>query len=206
MTIGRRSRFHLTSFPFRRDDYKTVESSHLSRVLERRRGLPILLAAVWMMVGRRVGIPVEGIGMPLHFLARVAGELVDPFGGGELLGVEECQAKLRELSSASITWRDELLAPVTPAQLHERVLRNLVRGYEQTHDGEGAYRTMRFLAALRPDEADHPLAVGLLAEALGEPRLARESYRELLFRFPGTNAARVAEERLGKKSSPPKPN
>lgn len=189
------------------EDYKLIESSHLSHVIERRRGLPILLSAVWMLIGRRAGVQVEGVGMPMHFIARVSGELVDPFGGGPILSVEDCQAKLRQLSAGTMAWKDEMLDAVTPAQLHERVLRNLVRAYEQAHEAVGAYKTLRFLAALRPDEADHPLAAGLLAEAMGEQRLAGESYGEVLWRHPTTRAARVAKERLEKRSQPPaKPN
>ncbi|MDY0003198.1 MAG: transglutaminase-like domain-containing protein, partial [Polyangia bacterium] len=63
-------------------DYTHPVNSQISKVLERRRGLPILLSVVWMEVGRRAGMPVEGIGLPGHFIVRVGGEggeYADPF-------------------------------------------------------------------------------------------------------------------------------
>lgn len=62
--------------------YAELESSLLPAVLERHRGLPILLSVVWLEVARRCAIPAEGVGLPGHFVVRVGGELVDPFHGG----------------------------------------------------------------------------------------------------------------------------
>lgn len=72
------------------EEYDHPDNSMLDLVLRRRRGLPILLSVVWIEVGRRVGMPLRGVGLPGHFVAGWFGEgepiLVDPFRGGVVLG------------------------------------------------------------------------------------------------------------------------
>ncbi|HVF06200.1 MAG TPA: transglutaminase-like domain-containing protein [Frankiaceae bacterium] len=67
------------------DDYGDLRASLLHEVLRRRRGLPILLSVVYLEVARRLSVPAYGIGLPGHFVAEVAGQLVDPFYGGRLV-------------------------------------------------------------------------------------------------------------------------
>ncbi len=70
-------------------DYDDLRSSLLHEVLERRRGLPILLSVVYVEVARRLGVPLHGIGLPGHFVVGVPGPeapvLLDPFYGGRLV-------------------------------------------------------------------------------------------------------------------------
>src|SRR5207249_4834592 len=67
-------------------DYYDPRNSFLNDVLDRRTGIPISLSVVFIEVTRRLGLPVEGVGFPGHFLVRVAGRrgpiLLDPFFGG----------------------------------------------------------------------------------------------------------------------------
>src|SRR3954471_14111355 len=51
-----------------RSDYYDARNSYLHHVLERRRGIPITLSIVTIEIGRRLGIPIVGIGMPGHFV------------------------------------------------------------------------------------------------------------------------------------------
>ena len=68
------------------EQYDRPENSMLDRVLERRRGLPILLSAVYVEVARRAGVPLAGVGLPGHYVVGHFGApeplLLDPFGGG----------------------------------------------------------------------------------------------------------------------------
>ncbi len=72
------------------EEYDHPDNSMLDIVLRRREGLPILLSIVWIEVGRRVGMPLRGVGLPGHFVAGWFGEgepiLVDPFRGGVAIG------------------------------------------------------------------------------------------------------------------------
>jgi regulator of sirC expression with transglutaminase-like and TPR domain len=80
---------HRHGFVGDREQYDHPDNSMLDLVLERRRGLPILLSVVYVEVGRRAGIPLAGVGLPGHYVVGHFGEappiLLDPFGGGAAL-------------------------------------------------------------------------------------------------------------------------
>src|SRR4051812_26816935 len=67
-------------------DYYDPRNSYLNEVIERRTGIPITLAVLYMELGRRIGLPLQGVSFPGHFLVRLrlrGGTLVlDPFAGG----------------------------------------------------------------------------------------------------------------------------
>ncbi len=69
------------------DDYDKIENGFLHKVLDSRRGLPIIVSAIWIEVGRRAGIEMDGVSLPGHFLVFAGGQLVDPFHFGEAIGV-----------------------------------------------------------------------------------------------------------------------
>src|SRR3954466_2732836 len=75
-----------------RDTYDDPDNSMLDLVLERRRGLPILLSVVYVAAARRAGIPRAGGGLPGHFVVAPFGAspplVLDPFGGGTRVVVQ----------------------------------------------------------------------------------------------------------------------
>src|SRR5262249_56220725 len=97
--------FDECGFRGNRDDYYDPRNSFLNEVLERRAGIPISLSVLAIEVGRRLRIPLEGVGFPGHFLIRVARPrgvlLMDPFHGGTPVIHDELLARLRNLSESS---------------------------------------------------------------------------------------------------------
>lgn len=181
------------------DDYYHPDNCLLHPVLERRRGMPILLSTVWIEVGRRAGLQVEGVGMPGHFIVRVGtgpGVLVDPFGGGSRLTVDECRRKVQSMSGGRLRWRSEFLRPTGVAVIAERILHNLAGCYGRAHDEAGRFRVLTFLSALRPDEPENFLQRAEVAEELGVRDLAQQVYAEIVERFPETQQAQTAIDRL----------
>src|SRR3954454_12897683 len=85
------------------DEYDRADNSMLDLVLERRRGLPILLSVVYVETARRAGVDVRGVGLPGHFVVGHFGQmpplLLDPFRGGAMIETDA---------------GPELLAPWTP--------------------------------------------------------------------------------------------
>jgi regulator of sirC expression with transglutaminase-like and TPR domain len=164
----------LAGFEGDRDDYYAPHNSYLSRVLRRRRGLPILLSSVWMLVGGRLGLLVEGIGLPGHFIARVGGEdgvLVDPFSGGKRLDHEACRRHIERAGKGTLSL-EEALRAVSTAELLERVLRNLVNAHQLQRDPAAFYRAARLWSGIRPD-LEEPRSLLARVEAtlaLGRPR------------------------------------
>ena len=112
-----------------RDEYDHPDNSMLDLVLERRRGLPILLSVVYVEVARRAGIALAGVGLAGHFVVGHFGQapplLLDPFAGGGLLGQLHAPLELR---------------PWGPHETALRMLNNLVGSYQRRADLARAIR------------------------------------------------------------------
>jgi regulator of sirC expression with transglutaminase-like and TPR domain len=122
--------FEREGFRGNTDDYADPGNSFLDRVLERRLGIPITLSLVMIEVGRRVGVPIVGVGMPAHFLvrARDADVYCDPFNGGARLDVAGCAALFDRLAAGAQRFDPAFLAPVGARQILSRMLNNLEHG------------------------------------------------------------------------------
>lgn len=109
-------------------DYSDPRNSYLDDVIERRLGIPITLAVVMMEIGRRVGVDVDGIGMPGHFLVRSRDDTstyCDPFAGGAKLEAADCRELFRRIAGDDAKFYDGFLAPVSRLAIVARVLANL---------------------------------------------------------------------------------
>ena len=109
------------------DDYYAEENSLLPRVIEHRRGNPITLCLVYIAVGRRAGLPVQGVALPGHFVVRAGGVFFDPFHGGRRLQLEDCQ---KLLESQSLELQPHHLLPCKPRVMLARMLNNLLHAAE----------------------------------------------------------------------------
>jgi len=114
------------------EDYYNPENSYINRVLERRTGLPISLCVVYLLVAKRLNIPLFGVGMPGHFLLKYqVGEkeiFLDPFRGAKLLSRADCRDFIE---ATGYGFREEFLSTVTNRQILERMIRNLILAYRQ---------------------------------------------------------------------------
>ena len=110
-------------------DYYAVENSILPRVMDSRLGIPISLTLIYILVGRRAGVQVDGVGLPGHFLARHEDVFFDPFHRGRRVGLEECAA-LMEKQNLVLT--PQHLAATTSRQVLVRMLTNLYFILEQS--------------------------------------------------------------------------
>ncbi len=145
-----------------RRQYDDPRNSLLDVVLERRQGLPILLAAVVIEVGRRVGVPCVGIGMPMHFLVRAADDedaFVDPFSG-EALDRIGARRRFETLADGRLPWDERHLAPTPSRLIVLRMLTNVRASYERRGDRLGLALVARMRAAI-PE-----LGAGAAAEAV----------------------------------------
>jgi regulator of sirC expression with transglutaminase-like and TPR domain len=114
------------------DDYYDPENSYLTRVLERRTGLPISLCAIYLLVAKRLNIPLSGVGMPGHFMLKYqVGEkeiFLDPFRGAKLLSRSDCRDFIE---TTGYGFREEYLSAISSRQILERMIRNLIVAYRQ---------------------------------------------------------------------------
>jgi regulator of sirC expression with transglutaminase-like and TPR domain len=119
-------------------DYYDPANSYLNRVLERRVGIPLTLSIVYMEVGRRAGLLVEGIGLPGHFIVRarernaVESILVDPFHG-KVVTPEDYQDQLDEVYGHQVALTGEHLRAATKREILARLLTNLKAIYTRAN-------------------------------------------------------------------------
>lgn len=109
-------------------DYQKLASSLLQEVVRRRRGLPILLSAVWIEVARRAGAPVYGVALPGHFVVGFgdpAGSyvLADPFDGGRVLSGAD--AELLVTGTTGEQPAPAMLTAADPLDIVLRILNNI---------------------------------------------------------------------------------
>lgn len=122
------------------DDHYNPQNSYIPSVLERRRGLPIALCLVYKLVLGRLGLRVEGVGAPAHFLAAVHAEpgrlpmLIDPYHGGRALSRPEAMAMIERALGRRIEPTDAALPIVTHARWVLRILLNLHQQFARSQD------------------------------------------------------------------------
>lgn len=111
------------------EDYYSADNSYLSRVLDSRNGIPITLCLIYKTVAERIGLRVEGVNAPGHFLARVFSHddtmIVDPFFLGSVLTEAESFERVEQVTGRAVPRSDQYLAPATHAQWLSRMLVNL---------------------------------------------------------------------------------
>jgi len=131
-------------------DPEDPRNTYLDQVLRRRIGIPISLSAVYLMVGRRLGLELRGVGMPFHFLVSMGrGEervLLDPFGGGRIMSPKACKALL---AGYRLSFREEYLRPISDRHMMRRIIANLVRAWHGRGDACRLTRLYGFVNVLQ---------------------------------------------------------
>ena len=179
------------------DDYYDPRNSFLNQVLERRVGIPISLSVVLMETGTRLGVPVEGVGFPGHFLVRAGDILLDPFHGGRMVGPEELLARYRALSgTAAAALPAEALAATGRPAILARILRNLVRVYLDRKEHPRALEAVDLVLVLEPGSGEDVRLRGLLYEQLEHPTAALVDFRRYLELRPDAADADAIRERI----------
>ena len=166
--------FRERGFRGNEEDYYDPRNSFLNDVLVRRTGIPITLAVVLIETSARIGLRLEGVGFPGHFLVRAPGAcgpvLLDPFDGGRVVPQKELLARLQALAgperrTVTEVPPDAVEATGTRAIL-ARMLRNLLRIYLERDDAAHALDSIDLLSALVPVTPELLRVRGMLFERL----------------------------------------
>ncbi len=180
-----------------RTDYYNASNSYLNEVLDDREGLPITLAVLYMELGRRLGLKIEGVGLPGHFVARFvpkAGEsqIVDVFEQGEKMSVEQAKEKVLTLRGGE--WDDEFLAAQPPKAILNRMLRNLFGVARESRKAEDMYRYVECVLILDPESPSDRFLRAVLAYQTDRLPLAQRDVQWLLDRHPEGAELRTIED------------
>jgi len=176
--------------------YYDPRNSFLNEVIDRRTGIPITMTVLYIEVARRIGLHIEGVGLPGHFIARHSAEsgdtFIDVFNGGRLIGEIGCAEILSEMSGGKLALRPDHLAAVTKKQILARMLSNLL-GIYSACDHHRALAVIERLLIIYPDSPSHVRDRGLLLAATDDQSNAikeLERYLALLPDAPDENTVR----------------
>jgi len=180
------------------EDYDEPDNSLVDRVLERGRGLPIALSALAMGVARRVGAPLEGIGLPGHFVvADPSGEeprYVDPFNGWAEIDRDGCARLARE--TAGVQLEEAHLAPVGPRAILARTIANLRGSYLARRRLADVLWCVDVALIVAPGQAALVRERVALLVGLGRYDDAEGEARAYLERHPGTDERPALERHI----------
>jgi regulator of sirC expression with transglutaminase-like and TPR domain len=164
--------FHDLHFVGNEVSFEDPRNSFLNDVLDRRTGIPITLALLYMEVARRAGVHVEGINFPGHFLLRcpprpghlyLESLVIDAFQGGAILSLDACRQLLRKHAGEDAEFDARTHGRATKQQILARMLLNLKRSYVQMLSFPQARDVTDLLLAVAPSTLNEIRDRGLLA-------------------------------------------
>jgi regulator of sirC expression with transglutaminase-like and TPR domain len=206
--VARLNEFLYAELGFRgnTDDYYDPRNSYLNEVMDRRIGIPITLAILYMVLGRRVGLPLEGVSFPGHFLVRLrlrAGVLVlDPFAAGAPQSEADLRERLARVIPPGVAGDmpvselplDQFLEAASHHQILARVLRNLKAIYRDNHQPERLLAVLNRMLIVAPQATAELRDRGIVYQRLECYRAALKDLRDYIEREP--NAADLDEVRV----------
>jgi regulator of sirC expression with transglutaminase-like and TPR domain len=163
--------------------YDDVRNSYLPDVLERRLGIPVTLAVLWIEVARRLGLQASGVGLPLHFVARCETEgepvYVDAFHG-RTLDRNGCAELVERAAGRKIALPLSVFKPLRPREVLVRMLRNLRALHANAGDHHAALGAQDRLLHLKPLDPPEWQERAILLARLDRPAAAARSLSRAL--------------------------
>ncbi len=167
--------------------YFDPRNSFLNEVMDRGLGLPITLSIIYLEVGKRIGLPLEGVSFPGHFLVKLpvsSGSVVlDPYSGGASLEEADLELMLRQVDKKARLDRSSLtrlLEGASEADILIRMMRNLKGIYWQRKEFEQVYWVQNVILAMSPNLAVEVRDRGLALERIECHRAALEDFQHYL--------------------------
>lgn len=183
-------------------EYYDPRNSYLNEVLQRRLGNPISLAVVQLEVAHRLGVPLDGVSFPGHFLVRLPVEdgmlVMDPFNRGRPLNAEELRLRARPHFGEDVPDDAlmQILSPAPPRAILARMLRNLHALYAEACDWPRAVRCTDRILHLFPDNAEAVRDRGLGYLEMGHIRGAQTDLGRYLELSPDADDAEAMRHKL----------
>lgn len=184
------------------DEYYDPRNSFLNEVLDRRLGIPITLSIVYLAVGRRAGLPLDGVSFPGHFLVKLPIDdgviVLDPYSGGvslnedELIGLLQRVAGQVEHTPMSLA---QLLATAGKRDILARMLRNLKAIYVRQNDWPKALSAVQRIM-LVSEAVEELRDRGLIYQRLECFRAAVIDYERYLALHPSADDAQDIQDRI----------
>ena len=158
--------FDELAFTGNSDDYYNPANSYISEVLASRSGLPITLTLVYKCVAEKLGMEVQGVGLPGHFIAALATDTgpmyVDCFNAGRVLGADECREQVEKIFADTVEWTDSMLDPVSNRMWLSRMIQNLLHVFTTHQQWTDVAAMIELQMVLWPNQAQLKRDLGLV--------------------------------------------
>jgi regulator of sirC expression with transglutaminase-like and TPR domain len=175
------------------ENYYDPRNSFINDVIDRRRGIPLTLSIVYIELGRRLGLPLEGVSFPGHFLVRLSMEdgalVLDPFNRGVSLSEEDLDRLLQDVASDRPDDLGRLLAAARKPEIVIRLLRNLKAVYQRDGQTEKALEIVNLILAIDPTQLPEYRDRGLMLTELDCNRAAAADLDHYLTHYPADEDA-----------------
>lgn len=178
------------------DDFYDPRNSYLNDVMDRRTGIPLTLSVVYMELGRRIGLPLEGVSFPGHFLVRmrIRGALLvlDPFSGGAPQSEQDLRERLQRVIPEGASGPlpvselplERFLEPASNRQILARLLRNLKAIYRGADEPGRLLDVLNRMLVVAPDATSDLRERGLVYQRLECYRAALRDLQDYVEREP----------------------
>jgi len=185
------------------DDYYDPRNSYLNDVIDRRLGIPITLAVIYLSVARRLGRRAAGLNTPGHFLVLDEGAVIDPFNRGKAVERPVLLAQIEQAGAKQpAAHLDHVLRhPADTRSILTRMLVNLRTNQLRLHDTNRALAVVDRLVTIDPDNPAWLRDRGALFQRLECPRAAAKDLEAYLERAPDDPEADVIRQVIARLSS-----
>ncbi len=176
--------------------YDDVQNANLMRVIDRRKGLPVVLGILFIDAARAQGWEAAGLAFPGHFLVRLSDRaerlILDPFHSGQICGAAELRELLKAVVGEDRELSPEYYAPVADRDVLLRLQNNLKSRLIQEQRHERAVKVVETMLMLAPDLAELWREGGMLHRQLGNMRAAAAAFEQFVLRAPDGQARHQA--------------
>lgn len=179
--------------------YDDLQNADLARVIDRRRGLPVALAILYIQTARGLGWQIEGVNFPGHFLIRLRvgtqAAILDPFDQGAPRTIVDLREKLKALVGEKAELKFEHSAAVGDRDILLRLQNNIKLRLVQEGELQRAAGVLDRMLWIAPDQAALWRESGLIHHRLGQLGRAKAALQRFLT-FDGSVTQRHQAARL----------
>ncbi len=190
--------FETLGFQGNREQYYDPRNSFLNDVIDRGLGIPITLSVIYIEVGRLVGLPIAGVGMPGHFIVQYTAQpepfWIDPFERGTMMTRDTCVERLRSFYGEQVPWRDDFLAPISDHNILLRMLNNLKHCYSKLQDYHRTLGAIERILLLHPELPSEIRDRGIFHAQLGHFQAALHDLQRYLELSPEARDSAVVSQ------------
>ena len=159
--------FQTLGFKGDTDDYYDPKNNFLNEVLDKKRGIPITLSIIYVEIAKQIGLDLRITGFPSHVVVKYNEEIIlDPFGGGQLLSMDDLTEILYRNFGEEIDFSPECLDELPEDKILIRILRNLKNSYAQSYAYEKAMKCTNMILAVESESPDEIRDKGILEDRL----------------------------------------